>query len=84
MSDLIERLRWHQNPGSESDVTVLMAEAADTIEALTAERDALREKLRLFTGAAYPVATEINPRGYNWSEAYLDQALAEARKDVQT
>ena len=37
------------------------------------------ELLRLFVGAAYPVAKEINPRGYNWSEAYLDQALAEAR-----
>jgi hypothetical protein len=34
--------------------------------------------LRLFMGAAYPVAPEINPRGYNWSEAYLDQARAVA------
>lgn len=37
------------------------------------------ELLRLFVGAAYPVAAEINPRGYNWSEAYLDQALAAYR-----
>jgi hypothetical protein len=36
------------------------------------------EALRLFLGAAYPVAPEINPRGYNWSEAHLDQARAAA------
>jgi hypothetical protein len=36
------------------------------------------EALRLFLGAAYPVAPDINPRGYNWSEAYLDQARAAA------
>lgn len=36
------------------------------------------EVLRLFMGAAYPVALEINPRGYNWCEAYLDQARAAA------
>lgn len=35
----------------------------------------LREALRLFVGCAYPVAAEINRRGYNWSEAYLDGAL---------
>ena len=35
-----------------------------------------REALRLFVGAAYPVATEINARGHNWCEAYLDEALA--------
>ena len=38
------------------------------------------ELLDLFTRAAYPVAKEINPRGYNWSEAYLDQALAQVRR----
>ncbi|MDT9643588.1 hypothetical protein [Pseudomonas sp. JV245A] len=35
--------------------------------------------LRAFVGAAYPVASEINKRGYNWCEAYLDDALALAR-----
>lgn len=36
--------------------------------------------LRLFVSCAYPVATEINPRGYNWrGEDDLDEALAEAR-----
>ena len=37
--------------------------------------------LRLFTGAAFPVSEEINRRGYNWSEAYLDQALADAKTE---
>ena len=32
MSDLIARLRWHQKPGAESDVTTLMAEAAAELE----------------------------------------------------
>lgn len=48
--------------------------AADRIKQLEAA-------LRLFTGAAYPVAASINPRGYNWCEPYLDQALANARAD---
>ncbi len=39
----------------------------------------LVEALRAFIGAAYPVAGEINPRGHNWSEAYLDEALALAK-----
>ena len=39
------------------------------------------EALRLFMGAAYPVSTDIDPRGYRWSEAYLDAALAAAQKE---
>ncbi|WP_332774488.1 hypothetical protein, partial [Pseudomonas sp. ESBL1] len=38
--------------------------------------DPVREALRAFVGAAYPVANQINERGHNWSEAYLDEALA--------
>lgn len=37
--------------------------------------DPVREALRAFVGAAYPVAKQINERGHNWSEAYLDEAL---------
>lgn len=33
------------------------------------------ELLRMVIGCAYPVSTVIDPRGYRWSEAYLDQAL---------
>lgn len=40
----------------------------------------LAEALRLMIGAATPVATEIDARGYAWSEAYLDQALPTARE----
>jgi hypothetical protein len=39
----------------------------------------LEEALRIFVHAACPVATEINPRGHNWTEAYLDEALQIAR-----
>ncbi|WP_288496676.1 hypothetical protein [uncultured Stenotrophomonas sp.] len=47
------------------------------------------ELLRMVIGCAYPVSTDINQRGYAWSEAYLDQvlpcvkaALAAARPEV--
>ncbi|WP_442246747.1 hypothetical protein ACS0OQ_13600 [Stenotrophomonas riyadhensis] len=33
------------------------------------------ELLRMVAGCAYPVSSEINPRGHNWSEAYLDEVL---------
>lgn len=40
---------------------------------------ALETGLRGFYGCAYPVATEINKRGWNWrSERSLDEALIEA------
>lgn len=46
----------------------------DEIERLTAA-------LRIFVGCAYPVATEITPRGYDWRpEKDLDYALSEAKK----
>lgn len=35
----------------------------------------LEAALTAFIRAAYPVAPEINQRGYNWSDAYLDEAL---------
>ena len=57
------------------------SEVRDAYSALALDGDMvrkLREIIRLFIGAAYPVAPEINPRGHNWSEAYLDQALAAA------
>ncbi|WP_332774285.1 hypothetical protein [Pseudomonas sp. ESBL1] len=45
--------------------------------------DPVREALRAFVGAAYPVANQINERGHNWSEAYLDEALALARAALE-
>lgn len=56
----------------------------ETSQALKAaalpQRDAMREALRAFVSCAYPVATEINPRGHNWrGEESLDWALSEAR-----
>lgn len=41
-------------------------------------KEELLKALRSFIGAAFPVACEINPRGHNWCEAYLDQALSRA------
>jgi hypothetical protein len=52
---------------------------------LKAENEALRHKaeiLRYFVGAACTCSTEIDARGYKWSEAYLDEALASAREAI--
>lgn len=35
--------------------------------------------LRSIGGCAYAVSTNIDPRGYRWSEAYLDEALPHIR-----
>lgn len=38
------------------------------------------EAVRIFYGCAYPVSTEINPRGWDWrGESSLDEALGFAR-----
>lgn len=50
--------------------------ACNNAAALAREVLEARLALRMFMGAATPVATEIDPRGYRWSEAYLDQARA--------
>ncbi len=50
------------------------------IERREAEVERLRTSLGYFVGCAYPVSTEINPRGHAWrGEDALDFALAEAR-----
>lgn len=36
------------------------------------------EILNLFRSAAFRVSTDINPAGYEWCMAYLDQALVAA------
>lgn len=38
----------------------------------------VEELLRQFLRAAYPCCTSIDARGYQWSEAYLDEARAVA------
>lgn len=60
------------------DVTLaqrnLIQSACDELEQLRTIAKELAEALRVYHGCAYPVSTEINERGYNWSSAYLDQA----------
>jgi hypothetical protein len=56
-----------------------LKEQEGEITALTAYAGECSEALGIFVGCAYKVSVEINPRGYNWSEAYLDQALPIAR-----
>lgn len=40
----------------------------------------LVEVVKGFKGAAYSVCDEINPRGHNWCESYLDEVLPMAIK----
>ncbi len=70
VSNLMEMAKW-------IDLNVPQTTAVPLREA-AAEIQRLLEALRLFQGAAYPVAEAINPRGHNWCEAYLDQALTHA------
>jgi hypothetical protein len=50
----------------------------DAILAALRQHEQMREALGLFTKSAYPVCASINPRGHNWCEAYLDEALKNA------
>lgn len=49
------------------------------IEAQADELANMREALNCFVRGQYPVSPEINPRGHNWCEPYLDEALLIAR-----
>lgn len=72
---------WRQNSSLEVwfPMTSEALNAARSAELKAAqEADELRATLRLFIRAATPVSTEIAARGYSWSGAYLDQALASA------
>lgn len=74
---------WCENCGAESgkrhtDEAAIEAWNTRTAPATQPSSDAVREALRFFLKCAYPVSTSINPRGYNWSEAYLDQARVAA------
>ncbi|MBU6190660.1 MAG: hypothetical protein KGR68_15195 [Betaproteobacteria bacterium] len=64
------------------DASTMSAFAQEANARLIAAAPELLEALRVFVSAAYPVTTEINPRGHAWSEAYLDQALDNARAAI--
>jgi FAD/FMN-containing dehydrogenase len=80
-ADEIERLRAQSDQWKKAydKAAAQLLASAGSVGELHAEIARLRLALRMFIGAAYPVAHEINKRGYNWSEAYLDEALTEAR-----
>jgi hypothetical protein len=42
------------------------------------------EALTIFTRCAYPCDKSIDPRGYSWCEAYLDQALTTGQAALST
>lgn len=72
----IERLTEEVNQQKRGHFSTL-----EQVQEQREEIERLREALRLFVGCAYPVATEINPRGHAWRpEESLDYALSEAKK----
>jgi hypothetical protein len=69
MSELTEKMRNAGGDGDAIHCWNIAAKGADRIEHLERVLFQVRR-------CAYPVSTEIDPRGYRWSEAYLDQAIA--------
>lgn len=80
-SAVVRKMRHHIQRGQElvDDALVVSETLAADLEAMERLLGELIAALRIFVGCAYPVATEINKRGHNWSEAYLDEALPIAR-----
>jgi hypothetical protein len=66
---------WNARAASPVTPQKDQAVASPAVSAAEGETDALR----LFMGAAVPCVKSIDPRGYQWCEAYLDEALAEAK-----
>ncbi len=81
MIELTQRL-LHLSEGGPGDVNTACREAADMIIGLNGEIECLVAALKAFAiHATYPVAKEINSRGYKWrDEGALDYAkqLADA------
>lgn len=78
-ASLAKRAGFTATAGITSDQIDALERALAAQAPLRARIETLEAALRGMVGGAYPVATEINPRGYNWCEAYLDQALPAAR-----
>lgn len=68
-------------PGDPVSVAICDLLAALDAQAPPAAPELL-EALRVFVGCAYQVSTELEPRGHNWCEAWLDQALPIARAAI--
>jgi hypothetical protein len=71
-------LNWGDDPDTYArKFRAYLAEHASPVQP-TSEPGARDAVLAQFLRCAYPVAPEINPRGYNWCEAWLDEARAAA------
>ncbi len=74
--------RWHSQPNIPHDqngAKYIRADLSNPVDSVAVGK--VRDALRMFMGSAYFVSTDIDKRGYKWSEAYLDQAW-ENGKDV--
>lgn len=78
-----DRVRASELDGDAKADAALICAAVNALPELLAENEKLREALRLFMGAATPVSTEIDPRGYVWSLGYLDQARTALKETGQ-
>lgn len=73
-AEAVEGITWATN-----EIVSLRAKI-ERLTRLYDEVERLRAVVRSFMRAAIPVAPELYPRGFNWCEAYLDEARAEALK----
>lgn len=64
-------------------IPILKALAAKTAAPVESVNQGLVDALKLFIKCAYPVAMEIDQRGYAWSTAYLDAALPIAKEALR-
>lgn len=63
-------------------VSIEFVSAEDIISRSLAENAKLAGFLRMFMKCAYPVSPIINPKGYAWSEAYLDELLPQVQEAI--
>lgn len=85
VSGVLPQDTWHMTRDQRADCeamsnATLIVEAVNGLPTLLARIAALEEALRIFMRGAYPVSIEINQRGHDWCEPYLDEALDIARK----
>ncbi len=71
--------RWNADAALIVAAVNALPAMCNEIDALRADRDRMREALSIFVKCSYPADTSIDPRGYGWCEAWLDEALPIAR-----
>lgn len=70
------------NEGEECEICKRETEKFE-YQSLRESHDRLLVALRSFVGCQHLVSTEINERGHNWTECYLDEVLPIAKEAIK-